>query len=131
MGLEPTTATLARWRSTTELRSPLFRTRGIYHMALPAQPFFPPMFGSFPRAFGKAAMQPPPSPRVREACHFEAWASPAPATSSRNRTTSTRLLSLALHQIGMFRLIMSATICSIVYNPGPLSASHSAAKIAP
>ena len=99
-------------------------------MALPAQPFFPPLFGPFPRALRKAAMQPPL--RVpREACHFEAWASPAPATSSRNRNTSMRLNAPALHQIGMFRLIMSATICSIVYSPGPLSASHSAAKIAP
>ena len=40
MGFEPTTATLARWRSTTELRSPLYRTRGIYHMPTPVQSFF-------------------------------------------------------------------------------------------
>ena len=45
MGLEPTTATLARWRSTTELRS-LPKLGVHYHIPHPMQHFFSAMFSA-------------------------------------------------------------------------------------
>ena len=44
MGFEPTTTTLARWSSTTELRSPLTKNKKrlspTYHFSPPTQPIF-------------------------------------------------------------------------------------------